>query len=146
MNMHSTPPSNVRRWLLPLVILLAAGALMLWGSQRETQRMEEVRQMVKALCRDVAAGRDVSGRLNAGSAVGQGALPILQSICPSPDAIEDLDIVVTPGDIDMGTATGQATHTAILRSGNVDLLGLRVQHRGKNQPITIIGYWLPQSD
>jgi hypothetical protein len=70
----------------------------------------------------------------------------LQSVCDSPDAGSTLDIVVAPGDLDRaGSHAGAATHTAIICSGGIDLLGLRIRHTGDANDIQILGYWIPNS-
>jgi hypothetical protein len=135
-----------RRIILPVVVLLIAGGIAWWASQRETQRMADIRQMVLGLCKFTAAGEDLAGRLNADPFVAQQVAGNLRTVCKSPQILPSLEVAVFPGDLDVtiaGSAAEQATHSAIVRIDGVDRLGLRLRHDGQRTRIVILGYWLP---
>jgi hypothetical protein len=135
-----------RLWMA-LVILLAAGAVAFWGAGRETRRMTEIERVIGGLCRDVAAGRDVSARLKQMTPVDNPRLAqALQRACASQQGDAELQVDVVRGDYrDTGHFAGSATHTAMIRRGAVQLLGLRIKYNDPGKPITILGYWVPQS-
>src|SRR5262245_11703970 len=122
-----------RRLLFPLIILLIAGGIAAWNSYRETRRMEQIRQAILGLCEDVAQGRDVSAQLDMLSpAPNPRLVEEFKSACGSPDLASSVDVKVTPGDLpDAGHFSGAATHVATLRSGDMDMLFLRIKYDDK---------------
>lgn len=137
--------SRRRRWLGPLVIVLVAGAIAWWAAQRETSHMREVEQMVLRLCRDSGAGRDVADSMTTESKVVAAQLAKrIREICPTLDDAMAVEVRVVSGDPSNAGSNhfiGTATHTAIIHIGDVDLLGLRINHQGDPGKIVILGYF-----
>ena len=140
----NSQPAN-RRWLIPLIVLLVGGAIALWASSRETRRIQDIDQMITGLCHDIAAGSDVSARVDQATGAPNARLEAqLRQACSAPDALHSLDVHVTPGDYaQTGSFQGTATHTAIIRVAGIEVLGLRIRHNGFGKPIEILGYFKP---
>ncbi len=146
------PPGRTthrRRVFIPLVIVALAAAVWIITARQQRPQVEAVRQIVHRLCVDVAAGRE---RTNAviqvnRSLAGQSAVATLRALLSQrPEPTQGLAVDVTVGDHpDFGDAPLQATHTAMIRIGGSDALGLRVLHRDGAQDIVILGYWRPEA-
>jgi hypothetical protein len=134
-------------------VALAVGiALAIWGSQRETRRVQEIRPAVAAMIEAVCGGNDDHWLLSSASAVIRPALrDKLRETCSARGSA--LSVEVVPGDPN-GPASqrGAATHTALIRVGATDVLGLRIKHgspsgagagAGAKETI-ILGYFVPQ--
>ena len=136
-----------RRWLMPVVVLCIAGGVAWWASARETSRMNDVRSGVRDLCQDIAAGQDVTGRVNPTSkSIEKRIIEAIRKAVPDADTAEVIEIMVTPGDAGrMDTLGAEASHTVALKLEDIDLLTLRVQHRDGPPRVGIIGYSLPDA-
>jgi hypothetical protein len=136
-----------RRWIVPLLVLAVGGALAYWGVQREARRMQAIEQQVQSICRDIAAGRPVAGTLNAGNpAVERFTIETLRRVVDSPATADGLAVRVVTGDVDRdrgGSAMTQATHTATVLMGDVELLLLRIRCEEPDQPIVVLGFIEP---
>jgi len=133
---------------MPVAVLFIAGGVAWWASAREASRMNDVRGGVRDLCRDIAAGRDVTGRVNSrSSSIERRIIAAIKDAVPDADIAEVIDIMVTPGDAGrMDTLGVEATHTVALRMEEIELLTLRVQHRDDPQRVAILGYALPTAN
>lgn len=49
-----------RRWLMPLVTVLVAGAIAAWSWQRQSRRAQTIQEALATLINDVCAGQDAS--------------------------------------------------------------------------------------
>ena len=128
---------------MPLVILVVAGALWYFGARRDAQKMAEIRWHVQSLCEDAAGGREIASRLNNPSAlVSEQIAAAIKDACDSPKALAALRVVVIAGD-NKSYGDGTATHTAILRVGEKDVLGLRIRYQDQGKPIEMLGFWPP---
>lgn len=147
LNRPSLAAARRRRWLTPIVVLLVAGGVAWWASARETARMAEVQHNVRRLCVAIARGRDVTGMVNPASPSGERqVIRAIQAALPPSDAMEVLDIIVTPGETDATASSigAKATHTVMLQIDDVELLRLRVQHRDREPRLVVVGYQKPQ--
>lgn len=138
-----------RRVFIPLVIVAVAAAVWIITARQQMPQVEAVRQIVHQLCLDVAAGRERNNAVIQAdrSIAAQLAISMLRELLAKrPDVIDSLSIDVTAGDHpDFGDAPLHATHTAMIRIGGSDALGLRVLHRDGAQDIVILGYWRPET-
>ena len=129
--------------MMPLFIVLVAGALWMFSAQRNAQSNAQVKQHVQTLCEDAAGGREIASRLNNPSAlVSEQIAAAIKDACDSPKALAALRVVVIAGD-NKSYGDGTATHTAILRVGEKDVLGLRIRYQGQGKPIEMLGFWPP---
>lgn len=130
---------------MPMLVLVVGGTIAYWASQRETQRMRSVETQVRAICRRIGDGRDVTGQLNkANPTVEAITLKRLQQEINSPEAGDALVVRVTPGELPgAGMSMTPATHTAMLILGDVERLALRVHCDDPDQPIVVLGYVEP---
>lgn len=129
----------VRRLWMAAAIVLVAAAIWLWGAQRQAKQSVEVHELIAGLCDDLAAGRDPAPRMGAvDPLIARQLIPRLQSLV---DRKQPLTVLVTPGDTDQaGNPPRPATHTAVIRINDAEVLGIRVEHRGKDE-IAILGFW-----
>jgi hypothetical protein len=127
-----------RRLFMPALILIVGGALAVWGSQRQTQRQTEIRQMVLALCETARAKGDVRALVpTADPSLDVMLNAALVEVCAA-DELEAIDVSVRSGDL-----PGQkgATHVATISVLGVDRLALRMSDH--DQRPVIIGFtWL----
>lgn len=136
--------SGRRRWLPPVITVLAAAAIAIWAINREARRMDEVERMVLNLCRDAGMGKDVAKSAHAEmKLVSEQVAARLKSLCPTPETAAMMQVRVTSGDTSGGGGStrylGTATHTAMIHIGDEDLFGLRVRHDGDPERIIILG-------
>jgi hypothetical protein len=133
------------RWLWPIIVLLVGGALAIWGMQRESARMRAVESQVRQLCRNIAAGIDLTGTLNPENpTVDALAAAALREVLDSPEKADIIRVKVKPGDTPGGGPVNtRATHTAMLMIGDQDVLGLRIRCDDPHQPIAVLGVWQP---
>lgn len=134
-----------RRLLVPLIVLAVAAAIAVWASARETRRMNDVRQMVIQLVREVCSGQETSAALKSVDPVLRTQLAqALRSACARLDSPSEPDIVVISGDRSQrGHLSSTATHTAMIRAEGSDILGFRLHHSGDSSNMSILGYWIP---
>ncbi len=141
--------TNRRRVFIPLVIVAVAAAVWIITARQQRPQVEAVRQIVHRLCEDVAAGRERNNAViqSNPSLAGQSAVATLRALLSQrPEPAQRLAVDVTVGDHpDFGDAPLHATHTAMIRIGGSDALGLRVLHRDGAQDIVILGYWRPEA-
>ncbi len=140
--MLGSKPSNSRRILLPIMILIMGGAVAIWASRQETQKLDEIRELVTDLCQDSARGLDLTSRLpTADGLINRGLNSALEAVCRGLDQdAQLLEVIVASGD-GPDFSDGAATHHALVSIGGVDRLGLRIACA--EDRILIIGYWRP---
>ncbi len=147
--MHPGRTTHRRRVFIPLAIVVVAAAVWIITARQQSPQIEAVRQIVHQLCEDVAAGRERNNAVIQAnrSLAGLSAVATLRALMsrrPEPD--QRLAVDVTAGDHpDFSGAPLRATHTAMIRIGGSDALGLRVLHRDGAQDIVILGYWRPEA-
>ncbi len=146
------PPGRTthrRRVFIPVVIVAVATAVWIITARQQMPQVEAVRQIVHQLCVDVAAGRERNNAVIQAnrSLAGQSAVATLRALLSQrPESAQRLAVDVTVGDHpDFRDAPLHATHTAMIRIGGSDGLGLRVLHRDGAQDIVILGYWRPET-
>jgi hypothetical protein len=137
--------SRYRRWLTPAIVIVIGGMLALWGMQRENARMAAIETQVLRLCRQSASGVDLTGAFNPGNRTVDAHIgEVLRRIVRTKEDADMLRVSVRPGDSSAaGSAQPQATHTAMLIVAGHEALGLRIACADPNQPITVLGYWVP---
>lgn len=140
--------ATARRFAFPLIVLLVAGGIAWWSKQREAEKSLEIRRHVAALVTAAAEGRGAALMQSIDPAASGPTLSAIRQIFASaPPRTADLDVQVIPGEprapeSTIGAAAGGATHSAIIRRGGVELLGLRIRHDGER--ISVLGYWDPR--
>lgn len=146
------PPGRTthrRRVFIPMVIVAVAAAVWFTTARQQVPQIEAVRQIVYRLCEDVAAGRERNNAVIQAdrSLAAQVAVATLRELLSQrPESAQRLAVDVTVGDHpDFSDAPLHATHTAMIRIGGSDALGLRVLHRDGAQDIVILGYWRPEA-
>lgn len=148
--MHPGRITHRRRVFIPLVIVAVAVAMWIITARQQKPQVEAVRQIVHRLCVDVAAGRERNNAVIQAnrSLAGQSAVATLRALLSQrPEPAQRLAVDVTVGDHpDFSDAPLHATHTAMIRIGGSDALGLRVLHRDGAQDIVILGYWRPEAE
>lgn len=142
MTLSHTP--NRRRLALPLIILAAAAAFAVWGTQRESERTADIHEFVHAVCQDIANQRDPAARLGRfDPLIAKQMVDFLRvalnDLAPS---LDGLVIDVRSGD-DPEFGDGSATHTAMIRVRDRDTLGLRIVHQDQGGDLGIVGIWWP---
>ena len=133
-----------RRVVVPLIILAAAAAVAVWGTRNESRRTDDVRQYVLAICQDIANRRDPTSRLGRlDPFVAKPMVDFLRvALNKLPPGLEGLEIHVRSGD-DPEFGDGSATHTAMIRVKDRDILGLRIVHQDQGGDLGIVGIWWP---
>lgn len=142
MTLSHTP--NRRRLAVPLIILAAAAAFAVWGTQRESERTADIHEFVHAVCQDIANQRDPAARLGRlDPLIAKQMVDFLRvalnDLAPS---LDGLVIDVRSGD-DPQFGDGSATHTAMIRVRDRDTLGLRIVHQDQGGDLGIVGIWWP---
>lgn len=142
MTLSHTP--NRRRLALPLIILAAAAAFAVWGTQRESERTADIHEFVHAVCQDIASQRDPAARLGrldpfVAKQMVDFLRVALNDLAPS---LDGLVVDVRSGD-DPEFGDGSATHTAMIRVRDRDTLGLRIVHQDQGGDLGIVGIWWP---
>ncbi len=130
-----------RRLVMPLLIVVVALTLVTWNSRREDQTTDEVRQFVVSLCDDLASGRDPMPRLRGTNPlVAEPLVRRLRAITAtsSPDTVT---VTVSTGDVEVAPSGPPATHTAVVRAGDQDAIGLRLVHHDPGTDIVVVGFW-----
>ncbi len=133
----------LRRLVFPILILLVAAALWMFGRQDQHEDIEHVRRYVRELCMDVAAGRDIDVKLRDSDAHVRRTLPdVLENIIQPPldQELTELRVRVQPGD-HRELGDGSATHTAMIEINDVPMLGLRLYAEEPARRVRVLGYW-----
>ncbi len=142
--MLSHTSNRRRRFAVPLIILAAAAAFAIWGTQRESERSADIHEFVHALCQDIANQRDPAvrlGRLDPFTA--KQMVDFLRlALNDLPPSLDGLVINVRSGD-NPEFGNGSATHTAMIRIRDRDTLGLRIVHQDQGGDLGIVGIWFP---
>jgi hypothetical protein len=137
-------PSRRRMLIMPLVILMAGGAIAYWTSVTRERSRRQVVDQVTQLVQDVCAGGDVTLPLDPAAApVEPQILEELRKTCSAGNA---LNIQASTGDAQhIGRTSGAATHLALVRSGEQVVLVLRVRVDADGR-LTLLGYITPQAN
>lgn len=133
-----------RRWLMPLVTVLVAGAIAAWSWQRQSRRAQTIQEALATLINDVCAGQDASIAMHASDPMVRSSIAGgIRALCTE-DRAWALAIEVVPGDVEeAGSRRGDATHVATITGAAGRTLGLRIQDRG-DQRFLIVGSFVPQ--
>ena len=142
MNAESIPPSRSRRRsVIPLLILLTAGGLFLWGQTRDSNLTRSIadttRQAALAVCDEMPMPESFQWTVPGFKSTFIGAV---QPACAGGDPELPIDATAVPGDLP--DRDGNATHVVTLTHGAIPLLQLRV-HALEPQRITVIGWSKP---
>ncbi len=142
--MRLSHASNRRRIAVPLIILAAAAAFAVWGTQRESDRIGDVRQFVHAVCQDIANQRDPAARLGRlDPLIAKQMVDFLRvALNDLPPSLDGLVVDVRSGD-DPQFGDGSAIHTAMIQIRDRDTLGLRIVHQDQGGDLGIVGIWWP---
>lgn len=135
---------NRRRLAVPLIILAAAAAFAVWGTQRESERSADIHEFVHAVCQDIANQRDAASRLGRlDPFIAKQMVDFLRvALNDLPPSLDGLVIDVRSGD-DAQFGDGSATHTAMIRIRDRETLGLRIVHQDQGGDLGIVGIWFP---
>ena len=132
-----------RRFLIPAIILIVAGAILWLNAGKQRNATTEIVALLRLVCSDIVNDRNPAGRINA-------ADPLLvesmidhlgKVISAIGKELEGLGIIVASGDVDV-IGNVDASHTAMIRVAGVDQLGVRLIH-ADGDPLRIIGIWFP---
>lgn len=142
MTLNRSP--NRRRIAVPLIILAAAAAFAVWGTQRESERTADIHEFVHAVCQDIANQRDPAARLGRlEPLLAKQMVDFLRvALNDLPTTLDGLVIDVRSGDHPQ-FGDGLATHTAMIRIRDRDTLGLRIVHQDQGGDLGIVGIWWP---
>ena len=125
---------------MPLVILLAAGALSLWSNRAtpdDTAWLARIEQTTREVCATASEGGDMTG-LPASVPISGSLRDTLMAVCT-----EHTDISFKAGTGTGGPGSGgQATHHVLIEAGGVTRLGLAYGEGGDGSPL-IVGFWVP---
>jgi len=137
-------PSVFRRLIMPLLIVVVAGGILIWGRQSEESNLRDVQEAVHDLChelyhsppggslpelaRQMSVRRSVADRIH--TAFGDADW-------------DEVRIDVRNGDTSPPFGDGHATHHAILYVAGQQRIGLRLVYRSDVDHVDVLGYWLP---
>jgi hypothetical protein len=135
--------SVFRRLVMPLLIVLVAGAILIWGRQTEERDLREVDDAVRSLTYEIFYSPP------------DGPLPHqarqMRMTHATVDRIQQvfrdydwnqIHIDVYAGDTRPPYGDGRATHHAIISINHQQRLGLRLFHAGRPEQIEVLGYWV----
>ncbi len=144
MMLNHAPNRRRRRFAVPLMILAAAAAFAIWGTQRESERTADIHEFVHAVCQDIANQRDPAGRLGRlEPLLAKQMVDFLRvALNDLPPNLDGLVINVRSGD-HPEFGNGVATHTVMIQIRDRDTLGLRIIHQDQGGDLGIIGIWFP---
>ena len=142
--MLSHTSNRRRRLAVPLIILAAAAAFAIWGTQRESERTADIHEFVHAICQDIANQRDPAVRLGGlDPFVAKQMVDFLRlALNDLGPSLDGLVINVRSGD-NPEFGNGSATHSAMIRIKDRDTLGLRIVHQDQGGDLGIVGIWFP---
>jgi hypothetical protein len=136
--------SVMRRVVMPLLVVIIAGAVLIWGRQSEESDLRDVEEAVRTLCEEVY--RSPAGGPLPNSARQMGVRSSLVDLIHQVFDDHDWDQVrlhVQSGDTPAPFGDGRATHHAIIYISHQQRLGLRLVHRGGPDQVEVLGYWIP---
>lgn len=132
-----------RRFLMPAVILIVAGAILWLNASKQRNATTEIVRLLRTVCSDIVNDRNPAGRINAADPLlVESMIDHLSKVTSAMGKeLEGLEIIVDSGDIDV-IGNGHASHTAMIRVAGVDQLGVRII-LADGDPLRIIGIWFP---
>jgi hypothetical protein len=131
------------RWLMPLIIVIAAAAMSWWSAKTASAVERHVRNEVIELIPLVQNNPEIVDNMVIDPVL---CAPVSKALTEvsmgwSGDK-NDLFVTVTTGD-DPVFGDGTATHVAIVGVGERSAVGLRILCKDKNSPMIIAGIWTP---
>lgn len=135
----------LRRIIPPLLVLLVAGGIYLYGQTQREQQAEQILAITEQLCEQVAA-MPPGGAIPPAARQLQASLTTteqLRTVLMIDPQLDTLDIVVVRGDAAPPYGDGSATHQAQIVLEGETRLALRYLHPGDAQNVQLIGYWTP---
>lgn len=133
---------------MPLLILIVAGALWFWGTQREYEQTQEIEAHIRDVCQEIHRTRDhdaivVGQELGISTDLLPGLIDRIRETIPDTRmGLERITIEAYMDDAKTPYGDGTATHHAFIRYAGRDRLGLRIVHTGPPPETEIIGYWI----
>lgn len=130
-----------RRSIIPLLVVVAAGGLFLWGKSRDDQLTRAVagavEQAAVAVCDSTTMPATLHWTVNDFKTT---FIKAVRPACEGGDPALELGAVAAPGD--RTDRDGTATHVVTVVHGAVPLLQLRI-HALEPELITVIGWSKP---
>lgn len=131
-----------QRFMVPAVIIVIALLMLWWGTQTESQRVEQLESYLRQVCTLVVQGADPTSRIRADSPEKRdGFTETLRVVLADVDDPGKIGIDVAVGDTSP-YADGRATHTAMISVEGRAVLGVRIKWP-REEPIDVVGYWIP---
>jgi hypothetical protein len=140
-SIEATGKRQKRRSVLPLLIVVIAGGLFLWGQSRDDALTRSVADTVQnaalAVCGSTAMPPQLRWTVPDFKLM---FIKMVKPACGGGDPALTLSAHAIPGDQE--AQDGQATHIVTIRGGAVALLRLRV-HAQSEDHITVLGWSQP---
>lgn len=132
-----------RRLTGAVVILLVAGAVLVWGRSRAAASHAAIEESISSLCQAVARDEPIDDRLLPADPSLRD--PLRATLRRLLDRVpqDQVSLVIAPGDHPT-FGDGSASHTVTILVRGDAALGLRLRASGRPPEPLIIGYWLPQ--
>ena len=138
---QAEPRTRRRRSPLPLLIVVIAGGLFLWGQSRDDALTRSVANTVQDAALAVCTVSAMPTALNWTVPDFKSAfIEMIKPACRGGDPALMLQAHAIPGDLE--AQDGQATHVVTIQHGGVALLRLRI-HAQSEQHITVLGWSRP---
>jgi hypothetical protein len=135
--------SSKIRWVMPVIILLAAAGISWWSAKTESAVVQHIRDEVIELIPLVRENPTVIERMVIDpilyTPVGNSLAKLSEQWSGNKN---DLFVSVTTGD-DPKYGDGTATHVALVGTGEQLVVGLRIVCGGADEPMYIAGVWTP---
>jgi len=131
------------RWVMPIIIVIAAAAMSWWSAKSASAVELHVRNEVIELVPLIRKNPEIINKIIVDPVLCGPVNKALSevSLVWSREK-KDLLVTVTTGD-NPNYGDGAATHIVIVNVGEHNMVGLRVFCEGENSPMFIAGVWTP---
>lgn len=146
LNAREHRSSALRRVVMPLLVVIVAGAIMFWGWQSGESDLREVQDAVRSMAQDIFYA-PADGPLPDKARQMGVTRPIADRIHHIFDNAnwDQVRIDVHTGDTPPPFGDGRATHHAVIFINHQPQLGLRLTHLGDSDLVQVLGYWVPDA-
>ena len=136
-----SPNTSRRRSIIPLLVILTAGGLFLWGQARDSELTRVVAETARQAALSVCDATPMPESLHwTVSEFKSTFVEAIRPACGGGDPTLPIDATAVPGD--RADRDGKATHLVTVNHGAVPLLQMRV-HALEPDLITVIGWSKP---